>query len=267
METFKNGFSGKVAIVTGGASGIGFATSKRLRAEGASVVIADLDEARGKDCAEQIGGEFVRLDVSDSDAWRDVVEGVVSRHGGLDLAYLNAGVTTYPATGEQLIAGFEITELSDEDYRRIMGANVDGVIFGARAVTPAIEARGGGAIVVTASAAGVIAFPPDPIYTTTKHAVIGFVRSLAPALAIKQISLNAILPGAVDTNILGDGFADKARAMGISMIDPEQIADGVVHAVTHGSTGTLWLCLAGREPLAYEFAPVEGLGIPADVEG
>jgi NAD(P)-dependent dehydrogenase (short-subunit alcohol dehydrogenase family) len=267
MDQFKDGFTDKVAIVTGGASGIGLATSARLREEGASVVIADLDEARGKDCAEEIGAEFIRLDVSDPDAWRDAVSGIVSRHGGLDLAYLNAGVTTYPASGEELIAGFEIADLPDENYRRIMGANVDGVIFGARAVVPALEARGGGAIVATASAAGVIAFPPDPIYTMTKHAVIGFVRSLAPALAHKQISLNAILPGAVDTNILGDGFADKAREMGIPMIDPSQIAAGVVHAVTQGSTGKLWLCLAGQDPQAYEFAPVAGLGIPADVEG
>jgi NAD(P)-dependent dehydrogenase (short-subunit alcohol dehydrogenase family) len=267
MESFKNGFSGKVAIVTGGASGIGFATSKLLREKGATVVIADLDEVRGKDCAEQIGGEFVRLDVSDSDAWRDVVEGVVSRHGGLDLAYLNAGITTYPASGEELIAGFEISELPDENYRRILGANVDGVVFGARAVVPAIEARGGGAIVATASAAGVIAFSPDPIYTMTKHAVVGFVRALAPALAGKQITINAILPGAVDTNILGDGSVERARSMGIAVMEPEQIADGVVHAVTAGSTGKLWLCLAGREPQAYTFAPVEGLGIPADLEG
>lgn len=267
METFKDGFSGKVALITGGASGIGLATAKRLRSEGAGVVIADLDEVRGKDCAEQIGAEFVRLDVSDSDAWRDVVEGVVSRHGGLDLAFLNAGITTYPATGEELIAGFSIADLPDENYRRILGANVDGVVFGARAVVPALEARGGGAIIATASAAGVIAFPPDPIYTMTKHAVIGFVRSLAPGLVDKGITLNAVLPGAVDTNILGDGFAEKAREMGIAMIDPAQIADGVLHAATHGSTGSLWLCLAGQDPLAYEFAPVAGLGIPTDVEG
>jgi NAD(P)-dependent dehydrogenase (short-subunit alcohol dehydrogenase family) len=148
-----------------------------------------------------------------------------------------------------------------------MGVNVDGVIFGARAVVPALEARGGGAIVATASAAGVIAFPPDPIYTTTKHAVIGFVRSLAPGLVAKQITFNAILPGAVDTNILAEGFADKAREMGIPMIAPEHIADGVVKAITDGSTGKLWLCLADRDPEAYEFAPVDGLGIPADVEG
>lgn len=267
MAAGENGFAHKVALVTGAASGIGFATAKSLRAQGATVVMGDVDEARGKSCAEEIGGEFVRLDVSDPDAWREVVDGAVARHGGLDIAFLNAGITTFPATGEELIEGFDIAELPDDNYRRIMGVNVDGVIFGTRAVVPALAARGGGAIVATASAAGVIAFPPDPIYTMTKHAVVGFVRSLAPGLIKKQITLNAVLPGAVDTNILGAGFAEKAREMGISMIDPAQIAEGVVHAINEGSTGKLWLCLAGKGPFAYEFAPVPGLGIPLDVEG
>lgn len=266
-NSFADGFEDKVALITGAASGIGLATSKRLRSLGATVVMADVDEGRGKACAEEIGGNFVRLDVSDPAAWREVVESTTQRHGGLDIAFLNAGITTFPASGEELIQGFDIADLPDDSYRRIMGVNVDGVIFGTRAVVPAIEARGGGAIVATASAAGVIAFPPDPIYTMTKHAVVGFVRSLAPGLREKQITLNAVLPGAVDTNILGEGFADKAREMGIPMIDPGQIADGVVYAMNQGTTGKLWLCLAGSDPMAYEFAPVAGLGIPADVEG
>ncbi len=124
----------------------------------------------------------------------------------------------------------------------------------------------GGAVVATASAAGVIAFPPDPIYTMTKHAVVGFVRSLAPGLVEKSITVSAILPGVVETNLLADGFADKARAMGISVIPPEQIADGVVKAVTDGTTGQLWLCLADQEPQAYVFNPVGGLGIPEEFE-
>lgn len=267
MAAVQNDFADKVAIITGAASGIGLATSKRLRSLGATVVMADVDEARGKTVAEEIGGEFVRLDVSDAGAWREVVDGICRRHGGLDIAFLNAGITTFSATGEQLIEGFEIGELPDDAYRRIMGVNVDGVVFGVRAVVPALETRGGGAIVATASAAGVIAFPPDPIYTMTKHAVVGFVRSLAPGLIAKHITLNAVLPGAVDTNILGAGFAEKAREMGIPMIDPAQIADAVVHAITQGTTGKLWLCLAGQDPAVYEFAPVEGLGIPTNVEG
>ena len=267
MGGFDDGFEGKVALITGGASGIGLATAQRLRAEGATVVIADLDEVRGKPAAEAIAAEFVKLDVSDPVAWREGVDGIVARHGGLDLAYLNAGVTTYVSTGEEFFASFDIAELPDESYRRILGANVDGVVFGARAVVPALAARGGGALVATASVAGVIAFPPDPIYTMTKHAVVGFVRSLAPTLVEKGITCNAILPGVVATSLLSDDFADQARALGIAVIPPEHIAAGVVKAVTDGTTGQLWLCLADREPEAYRFNPVDGLGVPADVVG
>ena len=266
MTGIADGFANKVALVTGGASGIGLATAARLRTEGATVVVADVDETRGKAESEKIGAEFVRLDVSDADEWRDVVAGVVQRHGGIDIAYLNAGITTFPATGEEFMAMFEIAELTDAAYRRIVGVNVDGVVLGTRTVAPAIEARGGGAIVATASAAGVIAFSPDPIYTMTKHAVVGFVRAMAPSLSTKQISINAVLPGAVDTNILAAGFAEKARDMGVAMIDASEIAEGVVNAINQGTTGQLWLCLANRPPFAYEFAPVDGLGITAGSE-
>src|ERR671934_1503755 len=91
----------------------------------------------------------------------------------------------------------DITQLTEAQYRRIMGPNVDGVVFGARAVVPAIAARGGGAIVATASLAGLIAFAPDPIYTLTKHAVVGFVRSLAQPLESRGITINAVCPGIV----------------------------------------------------------------------
>jgi len=253
---------GKVALITGGASGIGLATSRRLRAEGATVVIGDIDEIGGRAAAEKLGADYMPLDVSDAAAWAEVVDGITARHGGLDLAYLNAGVLTYPATGEALAQSFDIAALPDDNYRRIMGANLDGVIFGTRAVVPAIAARGGGAVVATASAAGAVPFSFDPIYTATKHAVVGFVRSLFPSLVEQGITLNAILPDVADTIILGDGFSDMAREHGIPLIPPDQIADAVVKAVTGGDTGKLWLCLAGKEPFPYEFNPVEGLCMP-----
>jgi NAD(P)-dependent dehydrogenase (short-subunit alcohol dehydrogenase family) len=258
LETFED----KVALVTGGASGIGLATCKRLVDEGARVVLCDIDVARGRPAAESLGIDFAELDVSDPQAWRGVVDDVVSRHGALHLAHLNAGVVTYPATGEELMATFDIAELPDASYRRIMGANLDGVIFGARATLPAIEAAGGGALVATASTAGVLAFPPDPVYTATKHGVVGFIRAMAPWLEAKGIGCHAILPGVVDTGILAEGFADKARALGIGVIPPEEIAEGVVQAARDEGTGKLWLCLPGKPPHEYHFAPVEGLGIP-----
>lgn len=255
-------FEDKVALVTGAASGIGLATAEKLTAEGARVVLADLNETAGKEAAERLGGDFQRLDVGDATAWAEAVSGATARYGGLDLVHLNAGVTTHPASTGAGFEPFDIAALTDESYRRIMGANVDGVVFGVRAVVPALEARGGGAIVATASAAGMIAFPPDPIYTLTKHAVVGLVRSLAPVLAPRRITLNAVCPGVVDTNILGPGMGDLARQAGLPIIAPSKIADAVADAMSSGKTGQLLLCLAGREPSHYEFAPVEGLGLP-----
>ncbi len=262
MGRFDEGFAGAVALVTGGASGIGRATCRRLASEGAKVVVADLDETGAKAVAEEIGGDARALDVGDPAAWSEAVAETVSQHGGLHLAYLNAGVTTFRSEAGDLIAPFDIAAVTDEQYRRIMGANVDGVILGARACTPAIAQSGGGSIVATASAAGVIAFPPDPIYTATKHAVVGFVRSMAPLLDAQGISCHAIMPGVVDTNILGSGFANDARSRGIRVIEPEEIADAVVGAVRSPETGGLWLCLPDRAPSRYAFNPVEGLGVP-----
>jgi NAD(P)-dependent dehydrogenase (short-subunit alcohol dehydrogenase family) len=136
-----------------------------------------------------------------------------------------------------------------------MGANVDGVVFGARAIVPALAARGGGALVATASLAGLIAFPPDPIYTLTKHAVVGLVRSLAPQLLAKNITINAICPGVVDTPLVGDARQMLEQA-GFPMIDPADIAAAVLMCATGRATGLAYACQAGREPVAYEFRDV-----------
>jgi NAD(P)-dependent dehydrogenase (short-subunit alcohol dehydrogenase family) len=234
--------SGKVAVVSGGGSGIGLATVRRFGAEGAKVVVVDLKPG-------EAGDHFVEADVGSPDDWDEVVAEAESAFGGIDIAYLNAGVTTGEA---------DITALTDEQYRRIMGANVDGVVFGARAVVPAITRRGGGAIVATASLAGIIAFPPDPIYALTKHAVIGLVRSLAPQLQARNITINAVCPGIVDTPLVGEEAKIGLQAAGFPLLDPEDIAEAVLACVTGTGTGTGWVCQAGREPVAYEFRDVPG---------
>ena len=103
-------FHNKTCLVTGGASGIGRATCEALAARGAHVIVTDVDEAAGRDVADAVDGEFARLDVSDRDAWTDVVSGIVTAHGGLDLVHLNAGVTTYAAAGGDFRA-FDIAAL------------------------------------------------------------------------------------------------------------------------------------------------------------
>jgi NAD(P)-dependent dehydrogenase (short-subunit alcohol dehydrogenase family) len=234
---------GKVAVVTGGASGIGLETVRRLQAEGAEVVAVDLQPP------PDLGVRFVRADVGDSSAWDAIVGEAESAFGGLDIAFLNAGVTT---------GNGDVDTVTDEQYRRIMGANVDGVFFGLRAVVPAMERRGGGAVVATASLAGLLAFAPDPVYTATKHAVVGLVRAAAPQLEAKGIRINAVCPGMVRTPLVGDVDEAALAAAGWPMMDPAQIADAVVELVTGTATGQAYVCQAGREPTEYRFGGVPG---------
>jgi NAD(P)-dependent dehydrogenase (short-subunit alcohol dehydrogenase family) len=241
--------AGKVALVTGAASGIGLAAARRLRAAGARVAVLDLDQALGAVAAAEIGGHFVRADVGDPDDWSRAITEVTGAFGGIDIAYLNAGVTTPEAS---------VSEVPDASYRRIMRANVDGVFFGVRAVAPEIERRGGGAIVATASLAGLIAYSPDPVYAMTKAAVVGLVRALAPQLAAKHITINAICPGLVDTPLLGNDARELAAAVHFPLIPAEAIAEAVYGRVVGTDTGQAWVCQMNREPTAYRFAGVPG---------
>jgi NAD(P)-dependent dehydrogenase (short-subunit alcohol dehydrogenase family) len=235
---------GKAAVVTGGSSGIGLATTKLFVSEGADVLVVDMQPP-----PDDVGVRFVAADVGDPAAWSAVVAEAESALGGVDIAYLNAGVTTGEA---------DIAALTDDQYRRIMRANVDGVVFGARAVVPAMERRGGGALVATASLAGLIAFPPDPVYTLTKHAVVGLVRSLAPQLSAKNITFNAVCPGIVRTPLVGDEAASQLEAAGFPLMDPSQIAAAVLACVVGSETGQAYACQPGREPVAYRFGNVPG---------
>ncbi|HUF32166.1 MAG TPA: SDR family NAD(P)-dependent oxidoreductase [Acidimicrobiales bacterium] len=240
--------AGRVALVSGGASGIGLATAERLAAEGATLVIADVDEDGGRRAATKVGGRFVRTDVTDPAAWRALVDDVVATEGGLDIAHLNAGVLT----GEG-----DLRSLTDAQYRRITSVNIDGVVFGARAAGAAMVERGGGAIVATASMAGLIAFSMDPIYTMTKHAVVGLVRALGPPFAAHGVTVNAVCPGIVDTPLVGAGSKPLLEAAGLTLISAEQVADAVVTAVRSGLTGEAWVVRAGVENQRFTFPGVE----------
>src|SRR5439155_1967440 len=143
--------------------------------------------------------------------------------------------------------------LTDEQYRRIMGPNVDGVVFGARAVVPSMAARGGGAIVATASLAGLIAFSPDPIYTLTKHAVVGFVRAMSPQLEPRGITINAVCPGLTDTPLVGGDGRRLLEDAGFPLIPPTDIAAAVLACMTGTITGQSYVCQPGREPVLYAF--------------
>jgi NAD(P)-dependent dehydrogenase (short-subunit alcohol dehydrogenase family) len=239
---------GKVALVTGGASGIGLATVQLFAEEGARTVVVDVQAP-----PDGVGDLVLQADVGDPAAWRAVVDEVKAELGGLHVAYLNAGVVT----GAQ-----DITALTDDQYRRIMGVNVDGVVFGIRAVVPLIEQSGGGAVVATASLAGLIAFTPDPIYTLTKHAVVGICRSLAPQLEDRGITINCVCPGIVETPLVGEESAARLKEAGFPLIPPRQIGEAVLMCATGSATGQAFACQPGREPVAFQFGGVPGPRVP-----
>lgn len=249
MSARERTLDGKVALVTGAASGIGKATAARFAAEGATVCCVDRDEAGGAEVAATVGGHFVRADAGDAadvDAAFAECERVL---GGLDIAYLNAGIA---------IGVADVTELTDDTYRRIMRVNVDGVVFGTRAAIPALARRGGGAIVATSSLAGIIPFAPDPVYDLSKHAVVGFIRSIAPTLLPQRITANTVNPGMTDTNILGADVKAAFAAADFPLMPPGQIAEAVLTIVNTGRTGECWVCQPGRDPEPYRFHDVPG---------
>lgn len=241
------------AIVTGGASGIGKATAIALAELGADVVVTDIDEAGGARVAEQVGGSFAMLDVADPDAW----ERVVSMFGPFDVAFLNAGISTQqglpPTEGNPLVA------LTDDAYRRIMSINLDGVVFGMRAVLPGMIERGSGDIVATASMAGLGPIGMDPIYGLTKHGVVGVVRSLAryfdEAPDSPDICVSAICPGFTDTNIIGEGVRELIHMVGLEIMPAEHVAGVVTRALEERVQGAQWVVWPGVEPRVYDWNP------------
>jgi NAD(P)-dependent dehydrogenase (short-subunit alcohol dehydrogenase family) len=165
----------------------------------------------------------------------------------VDLACLNAGVIT----GES-----EIAALTDEQYRRSVAVNVDGVVYGVRRLDRVMPK--GSTIVVTASLAGLTAIPDDPIYGLTKHAVVGFVRSVAGQLAERGIRIQAVCPGWADTPLTTNGFRQELQERGFRLLSPEAVAEGVWAAYKSEGTGEAWIVQPGREPLHYEFKGVPG---------
>jgi NAD(P)-dependent dehydrogenase (short-subunit alcohol dehydrogenase family) len=203
------------ALVTGGEGGIGRALCARLEREGYAV--ESLDLANG-------------FDVSDPAAWERV--------GPVDVACLNAGV---------LGGG-----LGWEAYRRAIAVNVDGVVLGVLRLREVMDA---GSIAVTASLAGLTAMESDPVYALTKHAVVGFVRSVAPQLL--PIRINAVCPGIADTPMI-DAQRGALAAARFPLLEPEEVAEAMWRAASGGGSGECWFVQPGREPAPYAFRGVPG---------
>lgn len=246
METAQ--FAGKVALITGGANGIGAAAARRLAGSGARVVVADVDTEAGAAVAAEVGGVFVRCDVRQLADNQAAVATAVSEFGGLDIAFLNAGVGTGCGLGD---------DFDPERYRAAMGINLDGVVYGAHAALPALRARGGGDIVATASMAGLMPAPLDPAYAANKAGVVGLVRALGPAWEGDGVRVNALCPAFAETALIVPLKRGLERA-GVPILTVEAVVDTLVAALTSGRVGECWYIQPGRDGEPYRFRGIPG---------
>jgi NAD(P)-dependent dehydrogenase (short-subunit alcohol dehydrogenase family) len=241
-------FEGKVALVTGGANGIGAAVARRVAAGGARVVIADVDHDGGAALADEIDGLFVPCDVSDPADSDTAVAVACERLGGLDIVHLNVGISTGCGIGP---------DFDTARYRRAMGVNLDGVVFGLHAAIPALVERGGGDVVVTASLAGLVGMPVDPIYTANKHAVVGLVRSIGQSFLADGVRVNALCPGFTDTAILGE-LREQLVEDGMPIIAVEDVVDAFEAILAAERSGECWYVQVGRPSEPFVFRNVPG---------
>ena len=240
-----------VALITWGTGGFGRALAARLRARGVTVVLADLDSAAARTTAAELGAHFVPLDVTDRAANRAVVEAVEAAHGRLDAAFLNAGV-----------AGSPDGPLDVDDLLRVVDIDLLGVVYGAEAALPALRRAGGGAVVVTASLAGLSPMPGDPGYSVAKAGAVAFVRSMAPRLAREGITISAICPGFADTAII-DPLRQHFDAAGFPVLSADEVAAAMEAAWTAGEPGAAYVVQPGVGAVPYRFAGVPSAKTPA----
>lgn len=250
---------GKVAVITGGAGGIGKAAGKLFVAEGADVLLVDLDEDTLKSACEDIGSNKVSYCVADVSKAADndtMIATATERYGGVDILLANAGIEGDVAS---------ILDYDESRFDQVMAVNVKGPFLGLKSAIPAIEKRGGGSIVITSSVAGLKGAPNFAPYVTSKHAVIGLMKSAALECAAKNIRVNTVNPSPVETRMMrsieegfAPGAAEEAREQMRSRIplgryaEPEDIAKimlflassdsefitGSVYAADGGSTAS-----------------------------
>lgn len=254
--------AGRVALVTGGGSGIGRAAAQRLSAEGMRVCVLDIDEGAARAVAGPLGGLALACDVADPDQVAATFARCVEDLGGLDLALLNAGIT--------IRWSGDIGSLDLADYRKSLGVNLDGVVYGVATAVRTMRdlPDGDRAILATASLAGLMPWHPDPVYALGKHAVVGLMRSVAPSLAAERIAVHTICPGITETGALGDRRA-LVEGIGVPVMEPEASAEAVVTAATAplDASGSCWVVQHGRDPWPMHFAeldtPDNRLNVPA----
>jgi NAD(P)-dependent dehydrogenase (short-subunit alcohol dehydrogenase family) len=208
-------------VVTGGANGIGRAMCRRFAAEGArGVVVADLNGAAAQVVAEEIGGTAREMNVAQAHDVARLVRDIDERFGGIDLFCSNAGI---------MVEGGP--EAADSDWQRIWEINVMAHVFAARAVLPGMLERGGGYLVNTVSAAGLLTLIGSAPYSVTKHAALGFAEWLAITYYDRGIRVSAVCPQGVRTGMLLDSDTGPARLLRGTAVDPEKVAEDIVRGV------------------------------------
>lgn len=233
-------------VVTGAASGIGAAVTRAVSAEGARILALDVDDVGGAALADQTGADYQRCDVGDPDDWQRVSDRLKDL-GTPTHIHLNAGIQIAPPSAP--LSDYQLEAMQLERYRKMMSVNVDGVVFGLKTLLPLLQP--GAAIVVTASLAGIAPYDVDPLYSMSKHAVVGLVRSLGPTLAERGIRINAICPGGIDTAII----PEAQRTRDAVFMSAEHVASEVIYLMTVEETGKTWAKVSESKPVFVVRAP------------
>ncbi len=234
-------------LVTGAASGLGAAVTRLARQQDMQVLALDDQDQQGQALCAETGALYQHCDVGDPASWQQVAERV-NELGAPQFVHLNAGIQIAPP--EASLDDYQLEAMTLARYRKMMSVNVDGVVFGLQSLLPLLP--DGASIVVTGSLAGITPYAVDPLYAMSKHAVTGIVRSLAPTLEKRNISINAICPGGIDTAII----PHAQRTDEAAFMTPANVAAEVMTLLqSPAETGKTWAKVSEEKPAFIVRAP------------